>query len=241
MTNAKSSVKKGPRREQVANACMGCRSSKVKCSGKHPRCSRCLAKGLPCQYDVSEEGVTRRQHMLQAWEGQKRDLDCVQSVMHVLRHGTDSEAAATLARLRVGHSVEQESDRISKRPGQAELSDPDASSPPPNDSFTPETVGDGDFRGDLKGDYDTAGVPSPMLTSHGGSHASAPASLYAESQISSFDTPMTDLTSCSYSQPTSATSEQQHTYATCSLVDLHDPTTLFPFDPIIPNTQTWHA
>ncbi|KAJ7929542.1 hypothetical protein B0H13DRAFT_2539624 [Mycena leptocephala] len=37
-------------RLRTAQACEKCRSRKAKCSGEHPSCSRCLARGLPCEY-----------------------------------------------------------------------------------------------------------------------------------------------------------------------------------------------
>ncbi|KAF7368748.1 hypothetical protein MVEN_00199700 [Mycena venus] len=37
-------------RLRTSQACEKCRARKAKCSGDHPSCARCLARGLPCQY-----------------------------------------------------------------------------------------------------------------------------------------------------------------------------------------------
>ncbi|KAJ7347900.1 hypothetical protein DFH08DRAFT_1001225 [Mycena albidolilacea] len=44
-------------RLRTAQACEKCRARKAKCSGDHPSCARCLARGLPCEY--AKEGRTR--------------------------------------------------------------------------------------------------------------------------------------------------------------------------------------
>ncbi|KAJ7457257.1 hypothetical protein B0H11DRAFT_2243519 [Mycena galericulata] len=49
-------------RLRTAQACEKCRSRKAKCSGEHPSCSRCLARGLPCEYgnNARVRGPNRR-------------------------------------------------------------------------------------------------------------------------------------------------------------------------------------
>ncbi|KAF2164424.1 hypothetical protein M409DRAFT_56689 [Zasmidium cellare ATCC 36951] len=111
MTKAKASAS-GSRRSQVANACQACRASKVKCSGKHPTCSRCTARGIECSYDVSEEGMTRRQHLRQEFDEQRRELDSAMNILDVLRHGSDQEATETLARIRLGETLREANDGI---------------------------------------------------------------------------------------------------------------------------------
>ncbi|KAJ7062140.1 hypothetical protein C8F01DRAFT_1136604 [Mycena amicta] len=44
-------------RLRTAQACEKCRTRKAKCSGEHPSCSRCLSRGLPCDY--AKEGRVR--------------------------------------------------------------------------------------------------------------------------------------------------------------------------------------
>ncbi|KAL1746133.1 hypothetical protein HDZ31DRAFT_21616, partial [Schizophyllum fasciatum] len=44
-------------RLRTAQACEKCRVRKAKCSGEHPSCKRCLARGLACEY--AKEGRTR--------------------------------------------------------------------------------------------------------------------------------------------------------------------------------------
>lgn len=135
MTKAKASAS-GARRSQVANACQACRASKVKvspyctrlrpchcftsdppilfpqCSGKHPTCSRCTARGIDCAYDVSEEGMTRRQHLRQELADQRRELDSAMNILDVLRHGSDQEATETLARIRLGQTLREANEGI---------------------------------------------------------------------------------------------------------------------------------
>ncbi|KAF7324983.1 hypothetical protein MKEN_00540700 [Mycena kentingensis (nom. inval.)] len=44
-------------RLRTAQACEKCRTRKAKCSGEHPSCARCLARGLSCEY--AKEGRVR--------------------------------------------------------------------------------------------------------------------------------------------------------------------------------------
>ncbi|SMR51243.1 unnamed protein product [Zymoseptoria tritici ST99CH_1A5] len=98
---------RGPKREQVTNACTACRLSKLKCNGRHPTCYRCHARDLECVYDVSE-GMTKRQHLNNELSEQKSELTQASAVLRVLQFGTDQEATASLARLRIGSTVGQE-------------------------------------------------------------------------------------------------------------------------------------
>ncbi|EME44189.1 hypothetical protein DOTSEDRAFT_88426 [Dothistroma septosporum NZE10] len=121
MVSKRSVVPKSPRRTQVANACVACRASKVKCSGKHPECSRCIARGIECNFEVSAEGITKRQHLrneLAHLAGQKQGLERANAVIDVLQHGSDSEAVEMLVCLRIGHTVDAAYDHIqNKRSG----------------------------------------------------------------------------------------------------------------------------
>ncbi|KAJ7653064.1 hypothetical protein DFH06DRAFT_1133881 [Mycena polygramma] len=38
-------------RRRIRQACVKCRSRKAKCSGEQPSCTRCLARGVDCEYD----------------------------------------------------------------------------------------------------------------------------------------------------------------------------------------------
>ncbi|KAM3416241.1 hypothetical protein BST61_g7847 [Cercospora zeina] len=99
------------RREQVANACVICRTAKLKCSGNHPTCSRCHERGLECQYDVLE-GLTKRQQLQYDLVDRKRKLEHAMGILDHLQHSSDHEAAESLARLRIGASIEDEYRRI---------------------------------------------------------------------------------------------------------------------------------
>lgn len=52
--------------------------------------------------------MTKRQHLNHSLFEQKSELDRATAVLHVLQYGSDQEATASLARLRLGSSVEQE-------------------------------------------------------------------------------------------------------------------------------------
>ncbi|KAF2214111.1 hypothetical protein CERZMDRAFT_96139 [Cercospora zeae-maydis SCOH1-5] len=108
--NAGPSKAKG-RREQVANACVICRTAKLKCSGEHPTCSRCHERGLECEYDVLE-GFTKRQQLQYDLVDRKRKLEHAMGILDHLQHSSDHEAAESLARLRIGTSIEDEYRRI---------------------------------------------------------------------------------------------------------------------------------
>jgi hypothetical protein len=77
------------------------------CNGRHPTCYRCHARDLECVYDVSE-GMTKRQHLNNELSEQKEELTRAKAVLRVLQFGTDQEATASLARLRIGSTVSQE-------------------------------------------------------------------------------------------------------------------------------------
>ncbi|CZT19585.1 uncharacterized protein RCC_05436 [Ramularia collo-cygni] len=56
--------------------------------------------------------MTKRQHLNNELVGQKFELERAIAVLHVLQYGTDQEATASLARLRLGSSIEQEYFRL---------------------------------------------------------------------------------------------------------------------------------
>lgn len=99
------------RREQVANACVICRTAKLKCSGEHPTCSRCHERGFECEYDVLE-GLTKRQQLQYDLVDRGRKLEHAMGILEHLQSGSDQEAAESLARLRTGSSIEDEYRRI---------------------------------------------------------------------------------------------------------------------------------
>ncbi|USW54668.1 Putative zn(2)-C6 fungal-type DNA-binding domain-containing protein [Septoria linicola] len=101
----------GAKRAQVANACRTCRAAKLKCSSEHPECSRCIDRGLVCQYDAAE-GVTKRRQIRNDLMDRTDELERATSVLSNLKHGSDHEAASSLAHLRMGASIESEDLRI---------------------------------------------------------------------------------------------------------------------------------
>ncbi|KXT10540.1 hypothetical protein AC579_6105 [Pseudocercospora musae] len=108
-----SSAKK---RTQVRHACLNRRNNKIKCSGAHPECSRCLARSLSCSYDVPVEGLTKTQHLMYQFAEQTERLERVSAILDIFRNGTDKQAAEALTRLRIGERIETVLDRLSTQP-----------------------------------------------------------------------------------------------------------------------------
>lgn len=44
----------GLERKRLRESCQSCRSSKTRCSGDHPACTRCQDKGIKCHYESRE-------------------------------------------------------------------------------------------------------------------------------------------------------------------------------------------
>ncbi|KAK4499646.1 hypothetical protein PRZ48_010164 [Zasmidium cellare] len=63
-------------------------------------------------YVQSQEGMTRREYLRQEYDEQRRELDSAMSVLAVLRHGSDREATETLARIRLGQTLQEANDEI---------------------------------------------------------------------------------------------------------------------------------
>ncbi|KNG47873.1 hypothetical protein TW65_05372 [Stemphylium lycopersici] len=94
------------RRQAVAVACVQCRNGKAKCDGTRPRCNRCKDNDLICQYDVAE-GVSRAERMkIMKRDSITGELEDLKRIVTSLRSGTDDQAAAILARLRLGDTPE---------------------------------------------------------------------------------------------------------------------------------------
>ncbi|KAK5105876.1 hypothetical protein LTR62_001935 [Meristemomyces frigidus] len=95
-------------------SCYRCRLAKAKCTGERPACTLCTARGLLCEYEVTREGVSRIQE-LQRQLGQANqelellrwDLAVKTDVIQRFQTGSEQEAIHILARLRVGHSLEE--------------------------------------------------------------------------------------------------------------------------------------
>jgi len=88
-------------------ACVQCRNGKAKCDGTRPRCNRCKENDLSCQYDVAE-GVSRAERMkIMKRDSMTGELDDLKRIVTSLRSGTDDQAAAVLARLRLGEAPEE--------------------------------------------------------------------------------------------------------------------------------------
>lgn len=78
----------------------------MQCDGRRPRCTRCEGHSSECVYDVIQEGMTRMQSMQKAVDDKTEDHRRLMSFLELLRYGSDHEAAALLARLRFGESID---------------------------------------------------------------------------------------------------------------------------------------
>ncbi|KAJ7881386.1 hypothetical protein B0H14DRAFT_3129116 [Mycena olivaceomarginata] len=78
-------------RLRTAQACDKCRARKAKCSGEHPSCARCLARGLPCAY--AKEGRVRGPNKTKSRSGS------VASASSHISHSLQSHSADDLQRL----------------------------------------------------------------------------------------------------------------------------------------------
>ncbi|CAK5274373.1 unnamed protein product [Mycena citricolor] len=69
-------------RLRTAQACEKCRTRKAKCSGDHPSCARCLARGLTCEY--AKEGRIRGLNKTRS-RGSPSDSPVLSSLHHARR------------------------------------------------------------------------------------------------------------------------------------------------------------
>jgi hypothetical protein len=78
----------------------------VQCDGARPRCTRCSELDLPCRFDVAE-GVSRAERMkLLKRESMSPRAEEMARVIKALRTGSDDQATAVLARLRIGDRLD---------------------------------------------------------------------------------------------------------------------------------------
>ncbi|KAJ4138910.1 hypothetical protein NW765_002806 [Fusarium oxysporum] len=54
--NVRSTRTRARKREKISNACIGCRNSKTRCSGRHP-CERCIRRKETCVFEEKEKKV----------------------------------------------------------------------------------------------------------------------------------------------------------------------------------------
>ncbi|XP_014554700.1 hypothetical protein COCVIDRAFT_104348 [Bipolaris victoriae FI3] len=112
------------RRQAVAVACVHCRNGKAKCDGTRPRCNRCKDNDLICQYDVAE-GVSRAERMkIMKRDSMTGELEDLKRIINFLRSGTDDQATAILARLRLGDTPEDVAKSLSLVPSPAASTQP---------------------------------------------------------------------------------------------------------------------
>ncbi|KAJ5404470.1 hypothetical protein N7509_004341 [Penicillium cosmopolitanum] len=84
-----SARRKRPARKYTSRACEECRRRRAKCDGNRPSCSRCLDRGIRCQYSTAEDG---RQPAPKAYVVMLRNrIELLERVLH--SHGIDPEAS----------------------------------------------------------------------------------------------------------------------------------------------------
>lgn len=95
------------------------------CDEARPTCARCVAAGRgPCAYrtqDASLDTIAELERLQYQLDCKTRDLNVVVLLLRILRHSSDSEATAALARLRLSTEVQpliaalREGDTVSLR------------------------------------------------------------------------------------------------------------------------------
>ncbi|OKO90612.1 Nitrogen assimilation transcription factor nit-4 [Penicillium subrubescens] len=78
-----------PGRKYTSRACEECRRRRAKCDGVRPTCSRCLDRGVRCQYSTAEDG---RQPAPKSYVVMLRNrIQLLERVLHA--HGIDADAS----------------------------------------------------------------------------------------------------------------------------------------------------
>ncbi|KAJ5781353.1 hypothetical protein N7457_006513 [Penicillium paradoxum] len=81
-----------PNRKYTSRACEACRQRRAKCDGVRPSCSRCIDRGVECEYSTAEDG---RQPAPKSYVVMLRNrIELLERVLHA--HGIDPDAAIQL-------------------------------------------------------------------------------------------------------------------------------------------------
>ncbi|KAJ5966655.1 hypothetical protein N7501_002903 [Penicillium viridicatum] len=81
--------RKRPGRKYTSRACETCRQRRAKCDGSRPSCSRCLDRGVQCEYSTAEDG---RQPAPKSYVVMLRNrIELLERVLQT--HGIDPDAA----------------------------------------------------------------------------------------------------------------------------------------------------
>ncbi|KAJ5953089.1 uncharacterized protein N7479_011502 [Penicillium vulpinum] len=84
--------RKRPGRKYTSRACETCRQRRAKCDGIRPSCSRCLERGVQCEYSTAEDG---RQPAPKSYVVMLRNrIELLERVLQT--HGIDPDAAIQL-------------------------------------------------------------------------------------------------------------------------------------------------
>ncbi|KAK9848425.1 hypothetical protein MYU51_016627 [Penicillium brevicompactum] len=95
-----------PGRKYTSRACEACRQRRAKCDGARPSCSRCLDRGVQCEYSTAEDG---RQPAPKSYVVMLRTrIGLLERVLH--SHGIDPDIAiqAITAKDEPDHELDQE-------------------------------------------------------------------------------------------------------------------------------------
>jgi hypothetical protein len=104
--DSRKATKSKEARVQVRSACTRCQHRKARCSGTRPACAYCIGRNLDCNYSVAE-GATRTDDLKRRLRESLDKAYASGLVLEGMRKGTDDEAPAVLARLRMGESLRE--------------------------------------------------------------------------------------------------------------------------------------
>lgn len=77
----------------------------MKCSSDRPICESCNKQGAECTWDTVD-GLTKTEDLKRKLAETNEHLDHLETLIRVMRSGTDKASTMLLARLRLGASVE---------------------------------------------------------------------------------------------------------------------------------------
>ncbi|CCT64208.1 related to positive activator of transcription [Fusarium fujikuroi IMI 58289] len=92
--NVRSTRARARKREKISNACIACRNSKTRCSGRHP-CERCIRRNETCVFEEKEKKVAvsvdyldQLHARIESLEAQSRSVQGLNSTTEALSSGS---------------------------------------------------------------------------------------------------------------------------------------------------------
>ena len=86
--------------DAVTVACQNCRLKKAKCDAGRPACGPCLVRGLACEYDVEQPGISRYTALKRRHDNLERDYAELLGLYDMLRSRPSNDAFSILYRIR---------------------------------------------------------------------------------------------------------------------------------------------